>query len=61
MFEAEFRHGRLVVARDRLVEKHASAVERAAKEAREREHAEISAERDAVTERLLEVYAARGW
>ena len=55
-FDAQFRLQRLVVARDRLVEKLASATERVEKEAREREHAEISAERDAVTERLLEVY-----
>ena len=41
---------------ERLVEKHAAALARVEREAREREHAEISAERDAVTERLLEVY-----
>ena len=57
IFECEFREARLVVARDRLREKHAAAVERVAKEAREREHAAISAERDAVSERLLETYA----
>jgi hypothetical protein len=57
VFEAEFREARLVVARDRLGEKHAAAVERVAKEAREAEHAEISAERDAVSAKLSEVYA----
>ena len=56
VFEAEFREARLVVALARLREKHAEAVARVEKEAREREHAEISAERDAVTARLLEVY-----
>ena len=56
-FDAQFRLQRLVAARDRLVEKLASAVERAAKEAREAEYAAISAERDRVSERLLETYA----
>ena len=40
-----------------LREKLASATERVEKEAHEAEYAAISAERDAVTERLLETYA----
>jgi hypothetical protein len=56
-FDAQFRLQRLVAARDRLGEKHQSAVERVAKEAREAEYAAISAERDRAAARLSEVYA----
>jgi hypothetical protein len=51
-FDAQFRLQRLVVARDRLREKHAAATERVAKEAREAAHADLVLRRDALAARF---------
>jgi hypothetical protein len=56
-FDAQFRLQRLVAARDRLVEKHAAAVERVEAERRAAAHAGLVAERDRVSEKLEETYA----
>jgi hypothetical protein len=58
VFECEFRHGRLVVARDRLVEKHASAVERVEAERRAAAHADLVARRDELAGRFPDVWAS---
>ena len=57
-FDAEFRHGRLVVARDRLVEKHAAALERVEQERRAAAHAALVARRDELAGRFPDVWAS---
>ena len=54
--ELQFVIERLEAGLERLRERHAAAVERAAKEAREREHVELTVERDRVAAKLSEVY-----
>ncbi len=57
IFECEFRLQRLVEARDRLVEKHASAVERVEAERRAAAHAAIVARRDELAGRFPDMWA----
>jgi hypothetical protein len=56
IFECEFRQGRLVVARERLGDKHAAAVERVAAEGRAAAHADLVARRDELAARFEGVW-----